>query len=319
MPPAARFGKGWLLRPLLSVERAEILAYAESHDLCWVEDATNADRSIDRNFIRHEIMPLFKARWPAVGRSLGRSARWCAETARLVDVLADRDLKRASVGRTDRLNIQVLRSLDEARRRNTLRRWFRRSGLPSPNAVHLDHIVHDAIFASHDRAPVIHWPGAEVRRYRNLLYAMPPLPAHDAGAVISIQAPAGDPHLISRHEGRGDFDQGVFIPGIGRLSLVGSHGHGIRAAALAGAALTARFRQGGERSRPAGRRHSQNLKKLLQAAGVPPWERERLPLLYVDESLAAVADLWVEAGFSAGKNEPGMVWEWQKASPFDNV
>ena len=58
-------------------------------------------------------------------------------------------------------------------------------------------------------------------------------------------------------------------------------GTGLRIEALAGGLLIVQFRQGGERFRPMDRAHSQELKKLLQQAGIPPWERDRLPLLYL--------------------------------------
>ena len=93
----------------------------------------------------------------------------------------------------------------------------------------------------------------------------------------------------------------------------------MHSAALAGRALTVRFRRGGERFRPVGRRHSQELKKLLQEAGLPPWERDRLPLLYANEALLAVADLWVSADCAAGPDQDGLILAWQKATPFAKV
>ncbi|TVR61406.1 MAG: tRNA(Ile)-lysidine synthetase, partial [Candidatus Competibacteraceae bacterium] len=57
--------------------------------------------------------------------------------------------------------------------------------------------------------------------------------------------------------------------------------------------------------RPVGRRHSQELKKLLQEAGIPPWERERLPLVYRDEALLAVVGLDIAADHAAAPGEPG--------------
>ncbi|MCC7221816.1 MAG: tRNA lysidine(34) synthetase TilS, partial [Candidatus Contendobacter sp.] len=58
MPAAARLGEGWLLRPLLEVERSELLAYAHRYDLRWIEDASNASLDFDRNYLRWRIMPL---------------------------------------------------------------------------------------------------------------------------------------------------------------------------------------------------------------------------------------------------------------------
>ena len=293
MPLVAPLGRGLLWRPLLNVERAEILAYAEYHGLQWIEDASNLSREPDRNYLRHEILPLLKVRWPAVSTTVARSARLCAEAAALLDDLADLDLIRTATERPDCLAISALRALDEKRQRNALRCWFRKLRLPTPNAHHLEHILRDAIAAPRDRQPLIHWPGCEVRRYRERLYAMAPLPPHDSSQVFSLSSELTE----------------FSIPGIGQLRLNRVQDQGVRLAALIGSSLTLRFRRGGERFRPIGRSHSQELKKLFQEAGIPPWERDRLPLLYVNEVVAAVVGVGVSAEWAASAGEEGMVLE----------
>jgi tRNA(Ile)-lysidine synthase len=74
------------------------------------------------------------------------------------------------------------------------------------------------------------------------------------------------------------------------------------------ARVTVRFRQGGERCRIAGQ--SRLLKKQLQAWQVPPWLRDRVPLLYVNGELAAVADLCICEGFQAREQQQGFVVKW---------
>ena len=302
MPTAARLGQGWLLRPLLEVDRADLLAYAQAHQLRWIEDASNADAGFDRNYLRHRVLPLLRDRWPAANRTLARSARWCAETAAWLDAEAAVDLGRVGANRPDGLLIPALRELGEIRQRNVLRYWLGQLGLPVPDSRQLWHILHDVPTASRDRQPCIHWPGGEVRRYRNTLYAMPPLALHDARRDFVWRSNTnGYPPLE--------------LPGIGELALRETVGAGLRAATLANVALIVRFRQGGERFRPAGRRHGQALKKLWQEAGVPPWERDRLPLLYRNsqeegksgEGLIAVVGLGVAAEAEAAPSEPG--WE----------
>jgi len=58
--------------------------------------------------------------------------------------------------------------------------------------------------------------------------------------------------------------------------------------------------------------HSQSLKKLLQEAKVPAWERAKLPLFYLNGELAMVSNLWVCSGFEVGLDEP--VWCWQETT-----
>ncbi len=296
MPSVAPLGQGWLLRPLLDVDRAELRAYADDQQLHWIDDASNADPGFDRNYLRHRIMPLLRERWPATNRVLARSANRCAEVANWLDADADADLARAAAAQLDGLHLPALRLLSEPRQRNLLRRWLRKLGLPVPDARQLQHILHDALTAGRDRQPCIHWPGGEVRRYRDTLYARPPLMPHDARQVFTWRAEENDYPPLE-------------IPGLGILQLQNVIGAGLRSETLAGATLTVGFRQGGERFRPVGRLHSQELKKLLQDAGIPPWQRDRLPLLYLggaeNHRLLAVVGLGIAADHAAAPDQPG--------------
>ena len=76
-------------------------------------------------------------------------------------------------------------------------------------------------------------------------------------------------------------------------------------------ALQVHFRRGGEELQPAGAAHHRKLKKLLQDAGVLPWWRDRVPLIYAGEQLVAVGDLWIAEEFAARDSEEALriVWE----------
>lgn len=293
MPAAARLGRGWLLRPLLDLDRADLLAYAQAYRLRWIEDASNADTGFDRNYLRHCVLPLLRKRWPAANQTLARSARWCAETAAWLDAEAAADLAQVVADHPDRLTISALRERSELRQRNLLRYWLRQLSLPTPGSRQLWRILHDTLNAACDRNPHICWPGGEVRRYRDMLYAMPPLAPHDARRSFIWRPNAnGHPPLE--------------LPGIGRLEWRETMGAGLRESALTDTALIVRFRQGGEHFRPIGRRHGQELKKLLQEAGIPPWERDRLPLVYEGEALLAVVGLGIAAEIATAPGEPGL-------------
>jgi len=267
MPAAAHLGRGWLLRPFLAVDRTALRAYARTHHLHWIEDASNSDARFDRNYLRHRVLPLLRERWPAASRTLARSAQLCAETAAWLDEEAALDLARVATQRPNCLAISALRSLSATRQRNVLRYWLRQLSLPIPDARQLQHVLDDALPAPADRNPHLRWPGVEVRRYRDGLYAMPPLQPHDVNQTFIWPSSNRDWPPLD-------------LPGVGRLELRECVGAGLRAEYLAGGTLIVGFRQGGERFRPVGRNHSQELKKLLQEAGIPPWERERLPLVY---------------------------------------
>ena len=64
MAEVAEFGRGTLVRPLLTRPRAELEAWAKANDLAWIEDDTNANEQFDRNYLRRQVLPLIRKRWP---------------------------------------------------------------------------------------------------------------------------------------------------------------------------------------------------------------------------------------------------------------
>ena len=254
MRPWRRFGRGWLWRPLLDLPRARLLTYAREHGLHWIEDPGNADTGFDRNFLRHHVMPLLRERWPHVDAAFARSAALSGEAVDLLDeedacALADARQKDPRV-----LGVGALLQLPTTRRARVLRRWIAQLGLPPLPAGGVARIEHELLPAVADRVAGFAWHGALVRRWRDLLHAdwqRPSLPKDWA-----LQWDGRDP---------------VRLPDGSLLALEGA-GH-FNASLLLGA------RQGGERITLPGRVHSHALKHVLQDLGVPPWLRERLPLL----------------------------------------
>ena len=289
------FSQGRLLRPLLGIPLAAIEAYAARHKLSWLEDPSNSDTRFDRNFLRKEIMPKLASRWPAVSARLKQSADLAGEGSDLLNDLADLDLEK--IGNPERMTITALQDLSLARQRNVLRRSIRRCGLPPAPATRLYQAVHELIPAREDAQPVVAWPGAELRRYRQHLYVLPEMPAVDTADVKT------DGNILSV---AGDMLQ--LGPGMGALSLDEGKKGGIDPQ-TAQRGLELRYRQGGEEIRLAGHDCTHKLKKLLQQEGVLPWMRARLPLLYANDRLIAVADLWVAADCVS---TPGYAVRWHE-------
>jgi len=296
MAACTPFPPGALCRPLLGVSRDQLRAYATAQGLHWIEDQSNLDIGFARNYLRHEVMPRLRARWPAAAATLARGAAHSAEAAGLLDDLAELDLARVRGPVAGTLSVSALHGMATARAGNVVRYWLREQGLSVPGSRHLGQILAQLGDAAPDRCLCIAWPGAEVRRYRDLVYAMAPLAPPADGRVVAwdMQAPLA----------LGD--------GKGTLSAREATAAGLNAAQCRAQPVTVRFRHGGERCRPAGRGHTHTVKKLFQECGVPPWERDRVPLIYVGEQLAQVVGFWVCEPFQAQPGEPGICVEWQK-------
>jgi len=284
------FGPGQLVRPLLTVSRAELEAYARAHGLGWIEDPTNRDMAIDRNFLRHAVVPLLRERWPGLEATIGRSARLAREAARMLDEVGRRDS--ATVVSDGLIELAGLRRLDPARQRNLLRHVLHAKGLVPPTEAQLTAGLQQLLSAREDRNPILQWPGGQVRRYRERLYVLGSDPA---------LAKSRMPHAY-RWDGRAPLDLG---PVRGRLQL--AYADPARHEELD---LRVRFRCGGERVLEADHRHHKRLKKMFQAAGVVPWMREHVPLVFCDDVLLAVGDLWASADLAAHLGPTaGIVWD----------
>ena len=282
-----RFGPGWLARPLLRTDQAALRAYADEQDLKWVEDPSNTDRRFDRNFLRHEVLPVLQSRWPDVAARLQRSASHAGEAAGLLADLARLDLEVLGA-KPGRLPVDGLLALTAGRQRNLLRYALRTLGLATPTALQLERILDEVLPARADAQPHVAWAGASVRRYRNGLYLLPEHLA-DAPGTLAI-----DTASVTLGEGLGDlhFEKGAE--------------QGLSAQLLE-QGLRLDVRKGGEEFRPYGQGHTRKLKKLLQEEGIVPWMRDRLPLVYAGEQLVAVGDLWMAAD---AVSSPGIAVRW---------
>ena len=217
-----------------------------------------------------------------------------AEAADLLQELAGLDLQGCYHAATGTLDLAALRELSPARQRNLLRHWLKRRGLPVPDQRRLKAIQTDLMPARADAQPCVGWPGVEIRRYRERLFALPPVTAGDKSALPW------------------DLGRPLSLP-LGELRARRARGQGMRAALCPGDTVTVQFRRGGETVRRVGRAHHQVLKKLFQECGVPPWLRGAVPLVYADGHLASVAGVWLDDAFAAGTDEEGWEIEWTAA------
>jgi tRNA(Ile)-lysidine synthase len=281
-----------VLRPLLDVPRAALLEYAQSHGLQWIEDESNLDPGYDRNFLRHHIVPQLEQRFPAALSTLARSARHLAEAASLLEELAALDAAAMVAG--DRLELQVLRWLSPPRAKNLLRYWMTLAGILLPPSMRLEEMLRQLLEAKADARVLFRLGSYQLRRYRD-------------HAWLVMQGPERPRDVCLDWQG----EDVLTLDRLGVLEFRRTVGAGVRLERLAGRKLTVRLRQGGERLRPDAARPTRSLKGLLQDRGVPPWQRERLPLLYCGEELVAVPGIGIACDWQASTEEAGIVPIWK--------
>jgi tRNA(Ile)-lysidine synthase len=269
MPRQRPLGKGYLLRPLLDVTRAELEAYAHEQGLSWIEDPSNQDRHYSRNFLRHQVFPVLTARWPKAIATMARSAAHLSEAQGLLDDLAQIDLKDAcTVSDFDwlglpSLNLPSLAALSAARQRNALSHWL----APLTRLPDTDHwsgwdSLRDA---TGDASPVWRMADGELHRAGGRIWWLSGCWLCTVPSAGAWQSPASP----------------LILPDNGVLSVTGQIPDG---------PLQIRYREGGEVMALPGRGH-RDLKRLLNESAVPSFVRGRLPLLYKDGQLLAVANL----------------------------
>jgi tRNA(Ile)-lysidine synthase len=270
MRPWRALRRGHLWRPLLDQPRAALRAYAETHSLAWIDDPSNTDTRFDRNFLRSDVLPLLRTRWPEADAALARSAALCAEANTLLDDADSALLESVRVGEPGLVDVDRLCALPAARRARVLRRWVATLALPPLPAEGLRRVEAELLAARTDAQPRFDWHGASIRRWRGVLHAGWSRPRLDATTAIAWDG---------RHP--------LHLPDGGVLALT--------APAPLPPDSRVQARIGGERIRLPGRDHSHSLKHVLQERDVAPWTREHLPLLVDRDGVLAAGDVAISA------------------------
>jgi tRNA(Ile)-lysidine synthase len=280
--PQRAVGAGFLFRPLLDLSRQQLHQYATRNNLNWVEDDSNADTRFDRNYLRAQVLPKLAERWPGYQSRWQQSARYCAQQAQNQDDVLAALLPSLDV-RPERLGVSIsllaLQALAPEQQLSLLRYWLGQRGVQAELAP-LQQAQQQLILGREDAVAEVRIGSVacvpqSLRRFDGRVYLLPVLP--------ELPATKGPQTLLLSECARP-------LP-LGELLF--TTGSQSAASVLAKHSVEWRFRQGSERCRPAGRGHSQTLKKLLLEYRLEPWLRPYVPLIYIDGELAAVAGLWV--------------------------
>ena len=286
-----RSGAPGLLRPLLGVPRASLLAYAQGQALRWIEDESNADTSLRRNYLRHEVLPRLSAVFPGSEVALARACSRFAEAESLLEDLARLDdaYVRTAAGRVD---VAACNALPPARARNLFRFLWRAAGFRATEQRWIDEALAQLACARPGAEICVATAEAEVHVYRGELYLLP----------LPVQPPAA---CVWQGEA-------VLPWGMGRVRFNSVAQGGIAPQLLASGNVRLQCRQGGELLRLAPGRARRKIRNLLQEAAIPPWVRPHMPYLWLGEELAWVGGIGLDAQFAGGA---GILPVWETGAP----
>lgn len=308
MPPHRLLPNGLIhVRPLLSVLRASLDAYARQHALRWIDDESNADTRYARNAMRRHVTPTLAVHFPGYRDALARTARHAAAAQRLLEDLAMIDLRAcmfasrraAVVKRSDApvsagptLSRRALVELSHERAANLLRFWMRKAGLATASAARVDEILRQLHEAGDDAALRIEHDEHCLRLYRNRVWW-----ERREDEVISHDAMPPSAEL--RWSGQSVWRLPAWRGSIVFVPCGADDEQGVQRSVLECAPLTVRGRRGGERMRLRAGGPLRTLKNLFQEAAVPAWRRD-VPLLFVGDTLLWVAGLGVDPNVAGG-------------------
>jgi tRNA(Ile)-lysidine synthase len=292
MPLCRAWGWGWHLRPLLHVAERELREFCEKAGITAVTDPMNLDMRFDRAYLRERLWPLIERRWPGAAIALSRTAQHAADAQELLDESAALAAQKLRDGAA--LSVTGLRKLSIAEQRNTLRYWIAAHALALPSTARLSEALRQIIAADADHLPAVVWGAHALRRYRDRLY------------LTTATLPCvGEPREWSVATGA-DLDLGRELGALQWSRQIGG-----LAPELLPDVLCVRQRRGGETLKIHRRGRTQSLQHLCQSAGVLPWMRDALPLVYAGTELIAVGDLWQDARWcvAAGAAGFGCIWK----------
>ena len=246
MPKIKPLGKGLHYRPMLHIEKAQIINYAKEYKLQWIEDDSNKNTDFRRNYLRLNTIPNLSKIYKNLAKTLSRSAKHQSEALKLTRELADIDISSNNlINDSGRINTNTLIQFETHRIKNILRHHLTLLKFLAPSDLVMRQII-DLLHAKQDATPLVQWAEFEIRRFQDELY------------------------FINTYHQR----EAAICPWYEKLNKLPN--------------FSIHYRQEGQRIKLPGKNHSQSLKKILQEAGIPPWERNSLRMYYIDDKLCAM-------------------------------
>jgi len=306
MPESRRLGNGFLQRQLLGFQSTALRDYLRENRVEWTEDPSNQYLDHDRNFVRHEVIPLLEQRWPQVGKRLLLTRQAMKGARCLLERLADSYLQQHL---THPLVLRMTPALLDDREllKLVIRRWtMLADGIPIP-AHRLETFCGQVCRATEGHKVSLAWGDRFLRLYRQQLWLQTEMESAPSGVVNWPQQ--------SDHIDLGK-DMGQLVLG----NDAGTAGQTENRTDKQHAILpSGEFDVGTRTSMKEtvlcqGTLHK-SLKNLYQANGVPPWLRDYIPLCRLNGELVAMGDWCFGGQFKAWMSAHNSSLSWRPGNP----
>jgi len=254
------FGSKKIIRPFLNITKKTLLLWAYHKNLNWIEDFSNSNINYDRNFIRQKIIPIFEERWPFFLKNCLRTIKICQEETELLTNFLNKMIH-GLIKFDGSLNIITFKNMKKELATALIRHWISLKKIKAPSYKNIQSIYYQMIFSRKDANPKIILKNNEIRRYKKSLYLIEAQPNFTNRFLFwhNINLPLTLPNNLGYLE---EDNNGIILPKPKNNELI-----------------NIRFQYEGK-ILILGRNQKRKIKKIWQEKNIPPWLRNKIPLLF---------------------------------------
>jgi tRNA(Ile)-lysidine synthase len=291
MPESRPLGEGCLQRPLLGFRGSALRDYLAKHNVEWSEDPSNQHLDHDRNFVRHEIMPMLEGRWPGASKRLLLTRNAMTGARHVLEWVADDYLEQA-LKHPFVLQLNPRLGEDSELFKLIVRHWMRQADVPSIPAYRLESLCEQVKQPSRNHNVTVNWAGHSLHLFKQQLWLQTDseiMPCPTRGWPTGTEIDLGDD--------------------VGQLVLEGPD------PCVPEGEFSVGNRSDMQQTAISQGSHHKSLKNLFQSASIPPWLRDCIPLCKLDGELVAMGDWCFSGQFKTWMTENNTSMSWQPRNP----
>lgn len=268
-------------RPLINITREQIEQFASEFAIIHITDDSNIDERFDRNFLRHQVLPILTERFQGFEKSAARSIRLLQKQQSLLDEYTQSDLTHCQNSQGG-LSCEAIAGFSKPRQANLVRAWLNQFTHQLPSENQLQQIIEQGLTAKTDAQLKICLQSGDVRRHQQHWYFVKEqvIPEEMNIALQSFELTDG-------------------------RKLIVKAGKGIRKP-KPDEQVRVEFNKPQARIKPLHKPGSNTLKHWFKDAKVAPWLRAQTPLIFYNDQLVQVVGYFISEQHSV---EDGILWE----------